>query len=65
MLIRGPIALVWAPYEFKVDGKTTHCGIDVFDFVKTDGRWIVSNAMWTVEPDGCAELRRTDPTARR
>ncbi len=65
VLIRGPIALVWAPYEFKVDGKTTHCGIDVFDFVKTDGRWIVSNAMWTVEPDGCAELRRTDPTARR
>lgn len=57
VLIRGSIALVWAPYEFQVDGKTTHCGIDTFDFVKVDGQWRVANTMWTVEPDACAELR--------
>ncbi len=57
VMIRGGIAVVWAPYEFWIDGKTSHCGIDVVDFVKIDGRWLVSNAMWTVEPNACAELR--------
>jgi len=57
VLIRGGIAVVWAPYEFWVDGETTHCGVDVLDFVKIDGEWIVSNAMWTVEPGACTELR--------
>jgi hypothetical protein len=60
VLIRGPIALVWAPYEFWVDGKTSHCGVDVFDFLKIDGEWRVSNSMWTVEPDACDALRPSD-----
>lgn len=57
VLIRGGIAVVWAPYEFWEDGETSHCGVDVFNFVKIDGKWLVSNAMWTIEPDACAELR--------
>lgn len=57
VMIRGGIAVVWAPYEFWIDGTTSHCGIDVFSFVKVDGTWLVANAMWTVEPDACAELR--------
>jgi hypothetical protein len=57
VLVRGAIAVVWAPYEFWIDGKTSHCGIDVFDFVKIDGAWRVSNAAWTVEPNACQELR--------
>jgi hypothetical protein len=57
VLIRGGVAVVWAPYEFWINGKTSHCGVDVFDFVKSGGAWRVSNSMWTVEPDVCAELR--------
>jgi hypothetical protein len=57
VLIRGGIAVVWAPYEFWIDGETSHCGVDVFDFIKTDGAWRVSNSMWTVEPNACGELR--------
>jgi len=57
VLIRGGIAVVWAPYEFWIDGETSHCGIDVVDFVKIGGTWLVSNSMWTVEPDACAGLR--------
>ena len=60
VLIRGDIAVVWAPYEFWIDGETSHCGIDVFDFLKIDGEWRVSNSMWTVEPDACPELRPLD-----
>jgi hypothetical protein len=65
VLLRDPIAVVWAPYEFKIDGKTTHCGIDSFDFVKIDGEWRVSSAMWTVEPERCEELRPSDASKIR
>ena len=60
-MIRGAMAVVWAPYEFKIDGETTHCGIDVFSFAKIDGAWKVSNSMWTVEPNACTELRPENP----
>jgi len=63
--IRGGIAVVWAPYEFWIDGKTSHCGVDVFDFVKIDGVWRVSNSMWTVEPNACTELRPADVSELR
>jgi hypothetical protein len=65
VLVRGGIAVVWAPYELWIDDRTSHCGIDVFSFVKRDGRLLVANAMWTVEPDACAELRPDDPSAIR
>ncbi len=65
VMIRGGIAVVWAPYEFWIDGKTSHCGMDVFDFVKIDGAWRISNAMWTVEPKACAELRPADSSTIR
>ncbi|MEW5684174.1 MAG: hypothetical protein AB1942_04580 [Pseudomonadota bacterium] len=53
---RGAIAVVWAPYEFLLNGKRTHCGIDVFDMVKVEGSWKIAHLMWTQEPDACAEL---------
>lgn len=65
VLVRGHIALVWTPYEFWLDGKRSHCGIDAFDLVKVDGRWRVANAMWTVEPDGCASLEPPSPSEMR
>lgn len=65
VLVRGPIAVVWAPYEFWAEGKTSHCGVDVFNFVKKDGRWLIASSMWTVEPDACAGLRPTDAASLR
>ena len=65
VLVRGQIAVVWAPYEFWIDGKTSHCGVDVFDLVEVDGMWRVANMMWTVEPDACPALRPADPSVLR
>lgn len=53
---RGAIAVVWAPYEFLLNGKRTHCGVDVFDMVKVEGSWKIAHLMWTQEPDACTEL---------
>lgn len=65
VLVRGSIAVVWAPYEFWIDGNTSHCGVDAFSFIKRDGQWLVSNSMWTVEPDACDSLRPGDPSLIR
>jgi hypothetical protein len=58
--VRGSIAVVWTPYEFWIDGKTSHCGIDVFDMMKDQGAWKIANMMWTVEPEACTALRPAD-----
>lgn len=65
VMVRGGIAVVWAPYEFWIDGETSHCGVDVVDFVNIDGEWLVSNAMWTVEPEACTELRPVEASNLR
>ncbi len=54
---RGPMATVSAPYEFQLNGKTTHCGVDVFSLVKSDGAWKIAGLMWTQEPAACPELK--------
>jgi hypothetical protein len=60
VMIRGPIAVVWGEYEFWLDGKFSHCGVDSVDLVKVDGEWKIANWVWTVEKDHCP----TDPLAR-
>ena len=37
------LAVVWAPFEFLVDGKVNHCGTDLFDLVLTDGKWLIAS----------------------
>ena len=36
------LAMVWAPFEFLVDGTPDHCGTDLFNLVHTDGRWLIA-----------------------
>lgn len=52
--VHGPIAVVWAPYDFHINGKFSHCGFDLFEMLKVDGKWRLSNASWTVETVGCS-----------
>ncbi len=54
---RGSMATVSAPYEFQLNGKTTHCGVDVFGLVQVEGTWKIASLMWTQEPDACPELK--------
>jgi len=37
------LALVWAPFEFLVDGKVDHCGTDLFNLVRVDGKWVIAS----------------------
>ncbi|MFK8052962.1 MAG: hypothetical protein AB8F65_08285 [Woeseiaceae bacterium] len=53
VLVRGPIAVVWGEYEFRVDEQFVHCGVNSIDFAKVDGEWKIANFMWTVETENC------------
>lgn len=37
--IDGPLAIVWAPYEFYYKGKLSHHGVDSFQLIRVDGGW--------------------------
>lgn len=53
VLIRGPIALVWGEYDFWIDGKFSHCGVDSVQLAKVDEQWKIANWAWTVEKSDC------------
>ncbi len=52
--VRNGIAAVWAEYDFHLDGKFHHCGIDSFSLVKTQEGWKIAGIVYTVETVGCA-----------
>lgn len=37
------IAIVWARFELRVNGKLDHCGTDIVNFVRVDGHWLISS----------------------
>ena len=47
--VHGLIATVWTPYDFWIDGKFSHCGIDAFDLIKTEEGWKLAGGTYTVE----------------
>jgi hypothetical protein len=53
--IHGPIATVWAAYEFHIDGAFSHCGINVFSLVQSGQEWQVASVVYTVERERCPD----------
>jgi hypothetical protein len=53
--VHGPIAEVWTRYDFHVDGKFSHCGIDDFSLMLTPTGWKIAAVTYTVERTGCPE----------
>ena len=37
--VDAQMATAWTPYEFYLNGKKNHCGVDAFQFFKTDKGW--------------------------
>jgi hypothetical protein len=53
--IDGPLASVWAPYKFYLDDKYSHCGVDVFQLMKTADGWKIIYIVDTRRKDNCPE----------
>lgn len=52
--VQGDIAQVWAPYDFHLDGKLSHCGIDSFSLVRGAEGWRIAGVSYSVQTQGCA-----------
>jgi hypothetical protein len=48
VLVSGPIAAVWTPYDFYRDGEFSHCGVDAFHLVRTSEGWRIAAILYTV-----------------
>ena len=55
VLLHDRMAAVWTPYDLFVDGEFSHCGIDNFNFLKTDDGWKITGIVFSMEPDNCPE----------
>ena len=49
--IDNDLAVVWAPFDFLVDGKVDHCGTDLFNLVRKDGKWLIASVADTGRKD--------------
>jgi hypothetical protein len=45
------LAMVWARFDFLVDGKVDHCGTDLFNLVREDGKWLIASVADTGRKD--------------
>ena len=53
--IDNDLAMVWAPFDFLVDGKVDHCGTDLFNLVRKDGKWLIASVADTGRKDCAAK----------
>lgn len=49
--IDNDLAVVWAPFDFLIDGKVDHCGTDLFNLVRANGKWLIASIADTGRKD--------------
>ena len=63
--VDGDTAQVAGPYRFLANGKTTHCGVNVLGFVKTESGWMLGDIRYTmVPPSECDGLNAPEAPAQ-
>jgi len=53
--IDGDLASVWAPYQFYLGDKFSHCGVDVFQLLKSADGWKIIYIVDTRRKDNCIQ----------
>jgi hypothetical protein len=51
--VAGRVAMVFAPYDFHLNGELSHCGIDILAFMKLEEGWKVTSVTYNVVREGC------------
>lgn len=52
--VQDRVAQVWMPYDLYVGDTWSHCGVDAFTLMKSEGRWRVASLVYTIEqPPAC------------
>jgi hypothetical protein len=58
IMVHEQLAMAWVPYTLSISGKFSHCGVDLFTFIKTEQGWKINSVTYTVEPNGCNALQK-------
>ena len=53
VLVHGPLAVVWAPYDIHRNREFVHCGVDAFTLLRSLTGWKIATVSYTAEPTGC------------
>ena len=51
--VDGDVAMVWAPFVVRIDGKVANCGYDLFDLVRDNGSWKIMNLTFSSRTTEC------------
>ena len=51
--VDGDVAMVWAPFVVRIDGKVANCGYDLFDLVRDKGAWKIMNLTFSSRITDC------------
>lgn len=51
ILVDHEIASAWVPYEFYLNGKYTHKGVDAFFFIKVGDEWKIQTLMYNMQKE--------------
>ena len=52
--VQDRVAVVWMPYDLYRGDTWSHCGVDTFTLMKSEGRWRVAALIYTIEqPPAC------------
>jgi hypothetical protein len=62
--IEGKMATLWTPYDFHIDGKFSHCGVDAVQLVQVGGEWKITAITYTMQREGCAPSPLGPPPAK-
>lgn len=64
--VSGAVAMVWYPYDLYLDGKWSHCGVDIFTLVRHQGRWRIATMAWSaIQPPACEKHPQGPPPGAR
>lgn len=51
--VDGGLATAWMSYAFYVDDQFSHCGVNAFQFIRTDADWQILQITDTRRREGC------------
>lgn len=55
--VDGEMANAWTPYEFWIDKKFSHCGVNSFQLMKVDNEWKIIYLVDTRRRDNCVKKK--------
>lgn len=61
--VQDRVAQVWMPYDLYRGKAWSHCGVDAFTLLRTEGRWRVASLIYTIEQPPACQKHPAGPPA--